>query len=214
MSAQVFPDCRHVESGVYSEDRSPRPTLSEVATWTLSALVAFQEDLQWLGDGYQPRSIGERRMAIENFKFVHAVISTGIEYLGPGRVKRLQVRAAEGKPLTICAGLPRLLGDWSNLQPVSDAGWRDGCGRVCPDSAKTRPGAFVAYCQDCRKRKPKRRRGQWETALYSAQLDDRLWGFSYTSAGVVYVTRCRCGSLVSSDDVRQTCCARCRKKRR
>jgi hypothetical protein len=213
MRTHDFTDCEPGEGVVYSGDRSPQPSLAVVENQTFLALVVFQAEFRKLGEGYMPRDARERRVAIDNFNLMHAWIASASWKLMPGRVKALEVLAAGGKPLTICAGLPR---GFAEGDALSDGGWRDGCGRICPDTTETRGATFVAYCSSCnnRRRTLARKPEQHQHALYGAELDDRLWGYLYSGEEVIYLTRCRCGALFRSTDVRQTSCADCHARHR
>jgi hypothetical protein len=201
---------------VQIEDRSPPPSLVAVENETFLALSAFQAELRRLGEGWKPRDADERRIAIANANWIRAWISAGSNRLGPGRVKRLQLAAAAGEPLMICAGLTRMIGDGNgDVVPLSDDGWRDGCGGVCRDSPKTvGRKLFRAYCSECGRLKLARKHHQHERTRYFAELEERFWGFTRRASGVLYIRRCRCGALFHSTDIRQTACGDCHEKHR
>ena len=195
--------------------RSPPLPLVSVENQVFLTLVAVQAELRKLGRGWQPADERERRVALENAQFIRGLIEAGSNQLGEAHVKRLQVAAGGETPLMICAGKVRLLGaEEEGLRPRSLTGWYDGCGAVGADSTRVVPPGYRSYCGACDRKHPDRKHRQRERALYLAEFDDRMWGFSSKTGEPEYVTVCGCGALVVSSDVRQTSCADCRRRGR
>jgi hypothetical protein len=117
------------------------------------------------------------------------------------RAKAAQLELSRDEPLMICVGAIRF--------PDQLIG--DGCGRVDYDVPHARGAVFARYCSECRgTRQPRREQKAIARARDRASRVGRVWGSSLSLGSQrTFTTRCECGRIFSTTDVRRTTCGCC-----
>jgi hypothetical protein len=133
-----------------------------------------------------------------------------------GELKRLQLEAGAGRPLTICFGRRART---VPLQPPFDRvvyPEGDGCGLIHPDSTSRRRPSFRSYCPTCKSRQTHLQQQSLRRGLRASQNRFLFLVFDEHGTPVAaWVGPCSsCGKEFATSNARVRRCPRCRRGHR